>query len=138
LIEAINKRKFEKLNFTVMNKSILFTAISLLAGTLIVNSANGDDKPGSTKNTEKVSVVVYPNPVTDVIHIVFTNPVKEPIVETFNVNGQRVPAPASGGGSGDGGSNKTEVDVSALSPGIYFVKVYSAKEVIHVQQIIKY
>jgi hypothetical protein len=120
-----------------MNKSIFFTAIFLLSGIVFINTATADDKPGTTNNPGKVTVVVYPNPVVDVVTILFERPVDEPIVETFNVNGQRLPVPSTGG-DGDGGSNKTEVDLSTLAPGIYFLKVYTRQEVIHVQQIIKY
>lgn len=117
-----------------MNKSILFTAIFLIAGTLIVNSATGDDKPGSTLNTGKVSVVVYPNPVMHNVTVSYSEPLKHPIVETFNVNGQKVTPPQ--GSQGDG-SNKTEVDMSNVAPGIYFLKFFNGTELIHVQQLIK-
>lgn len=117
-----------------MNNSIFLTAIFLITGTFFSKSANADDKPGSTKNKNKVSVEIYPNPVTDFINVTFSKPIQEPIVETFNVNGQRVPAPSTGQGEE---SNKTEIDLSGLAPGIYFLKVFSGIELIHVHQIIK-
>ena len=129
-----NKRKFEKLNFYAMNKSTLFTALFLLAGMLFNTTVIADDKPGSTKTTDKISVIIYPNPVMDVINITSSEPIQEPIVETFNVNGQKVTPPQSSQGDG---SNKMEVDMSNASPGIYFLKVFDGKELIHVQQIIK-
>jgi hypothetical protein len=129
-----NKRKFEKLNFNAMNKTTLFTALFLLAGMLFNNIVIADDKPGSTKSTGKISVVIYPNPVMDVINVTSSEPIQEPIVETFNVNGQKVTPPQSSQGDG---SNKMEVDMSNAAPGIYFLKIFDGKELIHVQQIIK-
>lgn len=135
MIKAFISRKFEKLNFNAMNKTTLLTALFLLAGMLFNNIVIADDnKPGSTKTTGKISVIIYPNPVMDVINITSSEPIQEPIVETFNVNGQKVTPPQSSQGDG---SNKMEVDMSNAAPGIYFVKVFDGKELIHVQQIIK-
>jgi hypothetical protein len=118
-----------------MNKATLFTAIFLLTGLICINTATADDKPGSTKSTGKVSTVVYPNPVVNVVTITCSEPIQEPIVETFNVNGQRVETPVTGGNDG---SNKMQVDMSSISPGIYILRVMSGKDLIHVQQLIKY
>ena len=118
-----------------MNKSIFLTAIFLLSGLVFINTASADDKPGSTKNTARVSVVVFPNPVMNIVTVTCSEPIQQPIVETFNVNGQRVETPVTGGNDG---SNKMEIDFSAAAPGIYILKVMSGKELIHVQQLIKY
>lgn len=135
MISLINKRKFGKHNFKAMYKTTLFTAIILLSGLVSINTAIADDKPGSTKSTGKISTVVFPNPVMSIVTITCSEPIQEPIVETFNVNGQRVETPVTGDNDG---SNKMQVDMSSVAPGIYILKVMSGKELIHVQQLIKY
>lgn len=116
-----------------MNKFI-FSVVFFFATTLFVNAENGDDKPGSKPNSGRVAVSVYPNPTNNIVNVNFNEPLEQPIVETFNVNGQKVTPPSM---SGDDGSNKMEVDLSGVAPGIYVLKIISAGEVVHVQKIIK-
>jgi len=128
------KCKFDKLNFKAMNK-LFISILFLFAGTAIANAQSlSQNQAGNGDNNNRISVTVFPNPVADIVNVLFDRPVGEPIVETFNVNGQRIPSPGNGGGDG---SNKTEIDLSNAAPGIYVIKVYDGNEIIHVQQILK-
>ncbi len=125
---------FDKLNFNVMKKltlSILFLLSGIVVTTAQSLSQNQQD---NTDNTSRVIVTVFPNPVIDIVNVLFDKPKGEPIVETFNVNGQRMSPPSNGHGDGSGG---VDIDMSALAPGIYIIKVYNGNEVLHVQKIIK-
>ncbi len=62
---------------------------------------------------------VYPNPVTDVLNLSYTENMTN--VEIFNLLGQRVVAKSIN-------ANKSEVDMSSLSAGTYLVKVMSDTE----------
>lgn len=117
-----------------MNKLVL-TFVFLFAGIIIVNATSEtQNQSGIGDDNTTVKVTVYPNPVVDIIHIAFEKPVEEPIVETFNVNGQKCTPPETSQGDG---SNKTEINMSNQPAGIYIIKVFSKGEVIHVQKIIK-
>lgn len=125
--------KFEKNKINTM-KTTIFSTLFLFAGILASTANNTGDQPGADKNSVRVAVTVFPNPVRDIINVNFDGPVKNPIVETFNVNGQKVQAPVTGG---DEGSNKMQVDISNAAPGIYVLKIFSGSELLHVQKLIK-
>ena len=65
-------------------------------------------------NMEDVSVSVYPNPASDILNIRSANRVIA--VNVFNIVGQTVI-------STNPGANQTELDLSTLTSGVYFVKV---------------
>ena len=107
----------------------------IIAGATIANAqTTSQNQPGRGNTDTRVSVAIFPNPVIDIVTITFDIPVKDPIVETFNVNGQKVLAPTNEQGAG---SNKTDVDLSGAAPGTYVIRVRSGNEIIHVQKIIK-
>jgi hypothetical protein len=116
-------------------KKLLFSLLFLTTGILCATAQTmSQSQPGIGDNPTLVKVTVFPNPVKDIVNVNFDTPVKQPIVETFNVNGQRVLAPSNGHNDASG---NTSLDMSAFAPGLYVVKVYSGNEIIHVQKILK-
>ncbi len=63
-------------------------------------------------NTTQLNVKVFPNPAQNLITITATNSIKT--AEFFNVLGERIMV-------ADIGANTAQVNISAFSPGIYFV-----------------
>ena len=88
----------------------------------------------SVKETETIKnkIVIFPNPANEIITVSCSAPAKEQLIELFNVNGQKVLSESLNNTSG-----KTEIDVNALSSGIYFIRISNRKEIIYVQKIIK-
>ncbi|MGE3824716.1 MAG: T9SS type A sorting domain-containing protein, partial [Bacteroidia bacterium] len=77
-------------------------------------------------------VVVYPNPVKDILTVSCSVPAKEQVIELFNVSGQKVITE-----NVNSITCKTEINLSALTSGIYLLRISSQNEIIHVQKIIK-
>ncbi len=126
--------KFDELNFNTMNK-LSFILLFLFAGIVSTSAQTAaQNQPGNGNGTTRVIVTVFPNPVIDIVTVAFDSPVKDQIVETFNVNGQRMPNPSDGHGNGN---NTTQVDLSGFAAGIYILKVFSGGELLHVQKLLK-
>jgi len=75
------------------------------------------------KETETISV--YPNPMRDVLFVGTNNGQSVQCVEVFNVTGQRVIS-----------STETEIKVSELGAGVYFVRV-TIDDKIMIHRIVK-
>jgi len=74
-------------------------------------------------------LLIYPNPAKDIITIEIQQNSKENTLTIFNINGQRLIEKTII-------DNKTLVDISNLSRGVYFVKLVTGKTV-EVRKIIK-
>ena len=72
-----------------------------------------------------VMISVYPNPTQDVIFVGANDGLPIQQVEVFNVTGQKVIS-----------STETEINVSALESGMYFVRV-TADDRIVIRSIVK-
>ncbi len=71
---------------------------------------------GMITSTEKVRLVLYPNPVKDKLHIYVANYDKQKIFEVYHINGQRISIVKEA-------ENNTTIDISKLAGGIYMLKV---------------
>lgn len=86
---------------------------------------------GNNLQDERESIIVYPNPVKDILHVM--NPkqgAKISLVEVYNYSGQKMISQDLGSSQG------STVNVSGLSMGVYVVKVISDNET-YVRRIIK-
>jgi hypothetical protein len=81
----------------------------------------------NTKNDNQDRLLIFPNPVGQLLTILQENPIEK--IEIVNIFGQIVfNLPCS--------SNKTEINLSDLSAGIYMIQIYSGNS-IQSQRIIK-
>jgi hypothetical protein len=69
----------------------------------------------STNELETVEFSIYPNPTSDIIHIITTSEIDN--IELFDVTGKRVLSK----------SQTNEIKVNHLPIGVYLLKVYSAR-----------
>lgn len=77
-----------------------------------------DAEVNSFCNEETATLRMYPNPISDVLHLDTTDAITK--IELFGVNSLLVMQDESG---------SNEVDMSSLEAGIYFLKVYMGDEV---------
>jgi len=78
-------------------------------------------------STDKVKMLVYPNPTKDKLNIYIANYDKQKIIELFNVNGQRIFLMKEA-------ENNSTLDVSKLTGGIYLVRVSTPEGVLISQE----
>lgn len=74
----------------------------------------------------QISMAVYPNPATDFIRVEMKGTASELGVELFNVTGQMVLSTA-----------ETEINVSDMEPGVYFIRVNCGEKTLTERIIIK-
>lgn len=82
-----------------------------------LNGTN-DTEINSNCNVETATLRMYPNPISDVLHLDTTDAISK--IELFGVNSLLVMQDESG---------SNEIDMSSLEAGIYFLKVYMGDEV---------
>ena len=68
---------------------------------------------------ENLNVIAYPNPASDILNIQAEEPISS--IEIMNLLGQTLL-------TSKGNSNREQIDISGLSPGNYFVKVFVGDE----------
>ncbi len=78
-------------------------------------------------NIVKNEVVIYPNPVQDILNIKFNTAKTQFKVSVYSVTGQLVASD----------QNNTSINLSQLTPGVYMVKIDSENESSIVKKIIK-
>jgi hypothetical protein len=81
----------------------------------------------SVRNNNKTELTIWPNPVTDYLHLQSSNKISQ--LEVFNITGNRLIHSMPN-------SNTSTIDLSALIKGFYIIKIQSDKETI-VKKIIK-
>jgi hypothetical protein len=75
-------------------------------------------QPISVIETEAPQFVVYPNPTTDYLTVQWDNAINVPFA-VFNMEGKRVMEGSF--------SNNTQIEVSALANGLYFLKTATSE-----------
>jgi xyloglucan-specific exo-beta-1,4-glucanase len=90
---------------------------------LLGYNLNLDILANNEASTEKAKVLVYPNPVVDVVHIDSKN-LKSAVL--YDMNGKKLME-----------SNKTEINVSQLPKGVYVLKIITSDNSVVSKKIIK-
>ena len=83
-----------------------------------LGTATLPDMPIVNSNSDKVRLVLYPNPAQDKLNIYIANYDQQKVIEIFNINGQRVFMTKES-------ENNSTFDISKLTGGLYLVKVSS-------------
>tara|TARA_B110000093_G_C12808878_1_gene342006 strand:- start:405 stop:833 length:429 start_codon:yes stop_codon:yes gene_type:complete len=104
-----------------------------------INLANTNDEiiiqnPGyaailSVNNTSNSTFNVYPNPTSNFLNISFSQTLKNPKIELYDVQGRKILSNLLK-------LSKT-LDISALKPAMYFYIIRDGKELKHTGKIIK-
>ena len=83
---------------------------------------------GISQNTLDKSLVIYPNPTTNVFHIDYTGVNGDAVVNVYDINGRLVLSQNMIG--------KTIIDASSLSDGIYNVNITNSDGVVNKRLVI--
>ena len=94
-----------------------------LSDAQVLNLYNTNSLSSSNFSQNNLEVSLYPNPVNDVLNIKMEKEIKS--IEIFNIQGQRMIT-----------TTQKQINVSALSQGIYIVKVSDAENIITTKRII--
>ncbi|MDK2773028.1 MAG: T9SS type A sorting domain-containing protein [Flavobacterium sp.] len=95
-----------------------------LTQTEITNLYNNNTLSTSDFNQNDLEVVLYPNPVQDILSVDTVNTIKS--VEVYNLQGQKVLV-----------SNQSQINLSNLSAGIYMVRIEDENNAVNTKRIIK-
>ena len=95
-----------------------------LTQTEITNLYTNNTLSSSDFNQNNLEVVLYPNPVNDVLNIDIANTIKS--VEVYNLQGQKVLV-----------SNQSQINMSNLSAGIYMLRIEDENNAVNTKRIIK-
>lgn len=88
----------------------------------------------STNNIEKIenSIQIFPNPATDNLNITSNNNSKINLIEIYSINGQKVKS-----FSDNQINHFLRFNISDLSVGSYFIKIFNNNELVQVTKFIK-
>lgn len=73
--------------------------------------------PDGIEDNEVTTISVYPNPAHDIIHVETCHGASLQHVDIYNISGQMILS-----------STKTEINVSGLMPGVYFITVFTENQ----------
>ena len=94
-----------------------------LSTTEISNLYTNNTLSTSDFNPNNLEVVLYPNPVRDILNIEIENDIQS--IEIYNIQGQKVLT-----------SNQNQINVSGLATGMYVVRIQDAENNISTKKIV--
>ena len=89
------------------------TISNILYENITINITNTGINTNPNQQNNKITLSVYPNPTSDVIHVVLENPNSYPY-EIYDISGKKMT---------NGNINGTDIDLSNLPFGTYFLKI---------------
>lgn len=105
--------------------NIRFRAISGWGNNLYLDNINVSDVVGTEELTIVTEMILSPNPAKDMMRVDFSlEEASQLQVEVFNATGQRVQQ--LGATNFNNGRNNLTLDVSQLSNGVYFLRMFNA------------
>mgnify|MGYP002335665319 CR=1 FL=1 len=105
--------------------NIRFRAISGWGNNLYLDNINVSDVVATEELTEVTDISLFPNPAKDMMRVDFDlEEARQLQVEVFNATGQRVQQ--LGATNFNSGRNQLTLDVSQLSNGVYFLRMFNA------------
>lgn len=126
LIENVETKQELEIDFSIRISEVNlisleeeFLPVFLMDQTFVVT--NAETTSGLVENSQNIPMSVYPNPSNDFINIEFNGGIEVEDVEMLALDGSVVLRNRK---------SDTQLDVSSLSPGMYFLNVYSSQGIV--------